>query len=110
MNENNFKNDKKIVRNLSQISYRLLNYILYTHLFFAKLITNKNYFDEYLPKRMDWIGTLNECWNILKNELLKKNICPIDEFINYIFEDLFQMLNKGKILVNMKILLNLKMF
>ena len=28
-----FKSGSKIVRNLSQISFRLLNYILYSHLF-----------------------------------------------------------------------------
>ena len=49
--ENSFKSDEKIVRNLSQISYRLLNYILYIHLFFARLITKKNEFDQYLPKK-----------------------------------------------------------
>ena len=37
--ENYFKKNDKLVRNLSQISYRLLNYILYSHLFFAKLYT-----------------------------------------------------------------------
>ena len=50
--ENSFKSDEKIVRNLSQISYRLLNYILYAHLFFARLITKKNEFDQYLPKKL----------------------------------------------------------
>jgi len=30
-NKNNFKNDDKVVRNLSQVSYRILNYILYAH-------------------------------------------------------------------------------
>ena len=94
--KNNFKNDKKIVRNLSQVSYRLLNYILYTHLFFAKLITNKKEIDNYLPKGMKWIETLNECWNILKRELLKENIDSIEEFMNYIFVDLFNLLNKQK--------------
>jgi hypothetical protein len=43
--EKRFKNDKKIIRNLSQVSYRILNYILYTNLFFAKLLLNKNEFD-----------------------------------------------------------------
>ena len=41
INENYFKKDNKKIRNLSQLSYRLLNYILYSHLFFAKLITGK---------------------------------------------------------------------
>ena len=33
--KNYFKNDNKIIRNLSQISFRILNFILYSHLFFA---------------------------------------------------------------------------
>ena len=41
----NFKKENKIIRNLSQISYRLLNYILYCHLFFAKLLTQSERFD-----------------------------------------------------------------
>ena len=41
IDKNNFKNDDQVVRNLSQVSYRLLNFILYTHLFFARIITDK---------------------------------------------------------------------
>jgi len=95
--KNYFKNDKKIVRNLSQISFRILNYILYSHLFFARLVTNKNQdFDKYLPQKMTWAETLNECWNILKNELLKEGIDSNEKFMSYIFSDLFQLLNNEK--------------
>ena len=93
--KNYFKNDKKIIRNLSQISFRILNYILYSHLFFARLLTNKNEdFKNYLPKEMKWVETLNECWNILKAELLKENIDSIEKFMSYIFSDLFPVLNE----------------
>ena len=92
--KNSFKNDNKIIRNLSQISYRLLNYILYTHLFFARLITNKKEFKYYLPKGMNFTETLYNCWIILKNELLKVEIYSIEKFMNYIFVDLFPILNK----------------
>ena len=98
--QNTFKNDEKVVRNLSPISYRLLNYILYSHLFFARLLVNKNQneFDKYLPKGMAWTDTLNECWNLLKNELLKENIDSIEKFMFYIFVDLFNKLsNKNSI-------------
>ena len=97
---NDFKNDLKIIRNLSQISFRILNYILYSHLFFARLLTNKEKeFDIYLPKStraMTWVETLNECWNLLKNELLKENIESIEKFMSYIFTELFPILNKEK--------------
>ena len=94
---NDFKNDEKIIRNLSQVSFRILNYILYSHLFFARLITNrKNDFDAYLPKGMTWVETLSQCWNLLKNELLKENIDSIEKFMSYIFTELFQLLNKEK--------------
>ena len=106
--KNNFRNDNKIVRNLSQISYRLLNYILYIHLFFARLITNKNDYDKYLPKDMTWTETLSECWYLLKNELLKINIDSIDEFMHYIFVELFPLLNKGKTIEKYKELIILE--
>jgi len=66
INENNFKKDNKQIRNLSQISYRLLNYILYSHLFFAKLFTNQGKFDNYLPKGMTWFNTIKVNFNYYK--------------------------------------------
>ena len=89
-----FKSEKKIVRNLSQITFRILNYILYSHLFFASLITNKNEdFEKYLPN-LSWEDTLNECWNILNNVLSKEGIDSIEKFMSYIFSDIFPMLNE----------------
>ena len=85
IDEKSFKNDNKIIRNLSQISFRILNYIIYIHLFFARIITDKKDFDDYLPKNMSWVDTINECWNILKNEILKLNIDSTEEFMHFIF-------------------------
>ena len=105
INENFFKKDDKMVRNLSQISYRLLNYILYSHLFFAKLYTGvSENFDKYLPEKinkenknnspekMSWGETLNECWILLKNELSKKNINFVEIFMNFTFKELYDKL------------------
>jgi hypothetical protein len=50
---NQFKSDEKVVRNLSQLSYRLLNFILYSHLYFAFLITEKSDFNRYKPINLD---------------------------------------------------------
>ena len=103
--ENYFKKNDKLVRNLSQISYRLLNYILYSHLFFAKLYTDKSEnFDEYLPEkknndnnsfiRMSWGEAINECWILLKKELYEKEINYPEIFMNFIFKELYNKLNE----------------
>ena len=98
--KNYFKRDNKIIRNLSQISYRLLNYILYSHLFFARLLTKTNKFDNYKPKGMSWGETLNECWILLKNELSKEGINSIEIFMNFTFKDLFNKLHDKECLDN----------
>ena len=46
---NILKKENRKIRNLSQISYRLLNYVLLCHLFFAKLFTQSATFDDYIP-------------------------------------------------------------
>ena len=96
INKNYFLKDDKIIRNLSQISFRLLNYILYSYLFFAKLFTKSNVFDKYKPNDMSWIETLNKSLIILKIELSKKGIDSIEIFMNYIFKDLFTKLKEKK--------------
>ena len=93
IDENKFKKDNKIIRNLSQISYRLLNYILYSHLFFAKLITDSKHFDDYLPKGMTWFSTINECFILLKKELENKGIKKTEIFMNLVFKELFNKLH-----------------
>ena len=100
-----------MVRNLSQISYRLLNYILYSHLFFAKLYTGvSENFEKYLPetinkednspKKMSWGETLNECWILLKNELIKKDINFVEIFMNFTFKELYNKLNSEECIDN----------
>ena len=93
ISENYFKKDNKNIRNLSQLSYRLLNYILYSHLFFAKLLTGKEKLDDYKPKNMTWFDTIKECFILLENELEKKGIKEIEIFMNFIFKDLFNKLH-----------------
>ena len=100
INENYFKKDNKKIRNLSQIAYRLLNYILYSHLFFAKLFTSSEKFDNYLPKGMTWFNTIKECYILLQKELEKKGIKEIEIFMNFIFKDLFIKLHEKECIKN----------
>ena len=100
INENYFKKDNKKIRNLSQLSYRLLNYILYSHLFFAKLFTNADKFDNYKPKGMSWFNTIKESFILLQRELEKKGIKEIEIFMNIIFEELFNKLHDKECINN----------
>ena len=106
--KNHFNNNNKIIRNLSQISYRILNFILYSHLFFARVITNSDEFDKYIPKGMNWIETINQCWNMIKIELLKIKIDSIEKFMHYIFTDLFIILNCDRYIDNYMDLLKIE--
>jgi len=91
-----FKKKDKEIRNISQVSYRLLNYILYSHLFFARIYTRERRFDKCLPIGMTWGELLNECWIFLKDELVKEGINRIDIFINLVFKELFNELHNSE--------------
>ena len=96
-----FLKDNKVVRSLSQITYRILNFVLYSHIIFSKLYNNNtNILDIYLPQDMSMIQVLIECWAMIKNELSKLGFNAIDLFMNYTFLDLFYSLNKHKAIKN----------
>ena len=94
--ENHLKKDNKIVRDLSQVSYRLLNFILYSHLFFARLLTEEKSYNTFIPDNMDWGTLINQLWELLKIELSNNGIYNIEQFMNYIFSDVFKILNENK--------------
>ena len=93
---NSFNKENQKVRNLSQISYRLLNYILYCHLFFAKLNTQGERFDRYIPEGISWFNIIKECFYKLKAALTNENIKNIEIFMNCVFNELFQKLHNKK--------------
>ena len=106
IDKNYYLRDNKIIRNLSQISYRLLNYILYSHLFFARIFTKNDRFDKYKPKDMSWGEIINKSFILLKNELSKKGIDSIEIFMNYIFKELFEKLHEKNSIDNYKDLID----
>jgi len=99
IDENKFKKENKIIRNLSQLSYRLLNYILYSHLFFAQIITNSKEFEKYLPNGLTWFETIKECFILLKKELEKEGIKKTEIFMNVCFKELFFKLHEKQSIV-----------
>ena len=90
------------IRKLSTISYRLLYFILYNHLFYAnclKYISDED-LKEYLTDNMTCIEMIQSTWNILEEELKEKNILSIQAFMNLIFKDLSELITNCKLLEN----------
>jgi len=93
-----FQDIHQKVRKLSQIGYRLLNFILYSHLFYAnclKFIPNEN-MDKYICGGMNIIQMLENDWNFLKDGLQSKGIQIIQIFMNLIFDKLSEKLKTCK--------------
>ena len=92
--KNYFLKKNKIIRNLSQIGYRLLNYIFYCHLFFGYIIGNISEIDlnKYLVKNMTIIEVIEADWKLLKESLEEKNIDCIQIFMNLIFDDISELI------------------
>ena len=108
IDKNYYLKDNKILRNLSQISFRKFNYILYSNLFFARIFTKQEIFDKYKPKEMNWGEIINESYILLKKELEKKGINSIEIFKNYIFKDLFEKLHEIEIIDEYKKLVDIE--
>jgi hypothetical protein len=93
------KQDKKI-RRLSNIGYRLLNFISYSHLFFNYCLGNINLaqLNKYLIQDMSILKIIEYDWNLLKESLQKRNINNINIFMNMIFKKLSKLIKECKCL------------
>ena len=86
--------DKK-VRKLNELSYRLLNYIVYSHLFFANCL---DYIDEQdlikncLVQDMKCIDIIEKDWEIIIEILKQRGIQSIQIFMNLIFKRLSELI------------------
>ena len=92
-----FENTHLQVRKLSQTGFRLLNFILYSHLFYANcldFINNEN-MKKYVCEGMSCIKMIEINWNLLKNTLQSKGII-IQIFMNLIFNKLSEKLKNCK--------------
>ena len=93
-----FENTHQQVRKLSQIGFRLLNFILYSHLFYANclgFISNEN-MKKYVCDGMTCIKMIEINWNLLKDALQSKSIQIIQIFMNLIFNKLSEKLKNCK--------------
>ena len=92
------KQDKKI-RKLSNIGYRLLNFISYCHLFYSYCLENikADEFNQFLIKNCNILKIIKIDWNLLKEELQRKGVSSIQIFLNLIFADLTKLMKKYQI-------------
>ena len=83
------KRNKKI-RDLSELSYRILNFITFSHLYFSSITSciYNNTLDKYLVNTLKCIDILEKDWDIIKEILLQKGIQSIQIFMNLIFKRL----------------------
>ena len=93
-----FENQNKKVRNLSNIGYRLLNFISYCHLFFSYCIgyISEENMKKYLIKNSDILKIIEIDWNLLEESLKQKNINSIQIFMNLIFKKLSKLIRECK--------------
>ena len=91
-----FENQNKKVRNLSNIGYRLLNFISYCHLFFSYCIgyINEENMKKYLIKNTDILKIIEIDWSLLKESLQQKSINSIQIFMNLIFKKLSKLIKE----------------
>ena len=99
--KNDFLEKNKTIRKISKITYRLLNFILYNHLFFANCldyISNEDLESNCLVEGMNCLEIIQSNWNLLEEALKEKNIPSIQAFMNIIFKELSDKISKCEII------------
>ena len=100
--KSNFLDNNKNIRKMSKISFRLLNFILYNHLFFANCLEfiSDEELENYLIEGMNCLEIIQSNWHLLEESLKEKNIYSIQAFLNIIFKDLSNLISNCKIMEN----------
>ena len=93
-----FKQFNHTVRKLSIVGFRLLNFILYSHLFYANCLDyiSNDDIKKYICDEMTCIQMIETDWTLLKEALQSKGIQIIQIFMNLIFKKLTEKLNSCK--------------
>lgn len=86
------------VRNMNELGFRILNYILYSTLFFSNLlgIINDNDLNEYICKDHTCLSCIIINWNFIETILKENEINNIKIFMNIIFGQVIKILKDVK--------------
>jgi hypothetical protein len=105
VSQNFFTLKDKEIRGLSQICYRLLSFILYSLVYFAKLQNYEINESDYLFKDnedIDLFSIIKINWMLLKEELSNEGINEIQIFLNMIFPQLKNILNDSSFMTTIE--------
>ena len=91
---------KQNIRTISELSFRILNFILYSHLFASNIIGNLHdeILNNYIYNNFSCFKSIIKNWEIIDDILKEKNINNIKEFMNIIFFNICQVLKECPIL------------
>ena len=86
--KDHFLKRDKTIRSLNELSYRILNFIIYSHLFFANCLEfiGEEDFETYLVGKMKCIEIIEKDWDFIEDILKRKGISSIQIFMNLIFK------------------------
>ena len=99
-----FLQRNKKIRKLSNLTYRILSYIIYSHLFFAnclEYISDRDLEKYCLVKEMKCIEIIEKDWEIIQEILQQKGINSIQIFMNLIFKRLSELIKFCEYFTNM---------
>ena len=95
---NSFLCEKKTVREMNILTYKVLHFVLFSHLFCAnwyELINDDKLKTEYCVENMSCIKILEADWNFIKDYLKENGGYIIQIYLHYIFEPLIKILQKS---------------
>ena len=92
----NFKNTL-LIRNINILTYRIMHFILYSHLFFSNAL---NYLTDpelgdYCVEGLNCLEILEFDWAFIEKDLKENGISKIHVFFNYIFKDFIKNMKKS---------------
>eukprot|EP00833_Pecoramyces_ruminatium_P011837 jgi/Orpsp1_1/1185869/evm.model.c7180000095707.1 len=94
-----FIDTKKQVRNISQVTYRILSFIFYSCIYYNEKLEyinsndiKKFYYSDAQRKNQSILFILEEIWKLLIDELIKRNVNNIRCFLNLIIPEITKLI------------------
>ena len=89
-----FKKENKNIRNLSQVSYRVLQFVVYSNIYYANILgyIKDDEIKGFIPDELNILDMIILNWNYLKKALDLKGINHIQIFMNLIYPKLSELI------------------